>query len=143
MAAKRHDDLPDKQTRVETVGRIKRDVIVDGEPFWTLFDTGAVNTFVTEEVASHCVTLPAPTRLGVRLGGQVHQIDQLCALVCLVEGLPIHTLAQVLREIGPDENGRPIQILLGALAMQQWRIIPIPEEERLDMTHYPHTFVEF
>ncbi len=30
-----------------------------------------------------------------------------------------------------------------ALAMQQWGIRLVSEEERLDLTHYPKEFVEF
>ena len=49
----------------------------------------------------------------------------------------------VIDEIGSDENGTPIGILFGALAMQQWGIRLIPEQDKLDMSHYPEEFVEF
>jgi hypothetical protein len=29
------------------------------------------------------------------------------------------------------------------LAMQQWGIRPVPDEECLDLSHYPEEFVEF
>ena len=45
--------------------------------------------------------------------------------------------------IDKDEDGKPLEILFGALAMQQWGIRPIPDEERLDLSHYPDEFVEF
>ncbi len=77
------------------------------------------------------------------MAGRVHQVEKLCLLSCLVEGLPIHLQARVLADIGDDEQGRRIQVLLGALAMQEWGITPIPKEERLDMTHYPKVFGEF
>jgi hypothetical protein len=51
--------------------------------------------------------------------------------------------AMVVKEIGRDEDGKPIEILFGALAMQQWGIRLVPAEERLDLTHYPREFVEF
>jgi hypothetical protein len=51
--------------------------------------------------------------------------------------------ALVIDEIGKDEDGKPIEIFFGALAMEQWGIRPIPDEERLDLTHYPDKFVEF
>ena len=60
-----------------------------------------------------------------------------------IEGHPITTHALVIDEIGKDENGTPIEILFGALAMQQWGIWLIPDEERLDLSHYPQEFVEF
>ena len=49
----------------------------------------------------------------------------------------------VIDEIGSDEDGALIEILFGALAMQQWGIRPIPDEERLDLSHYPEEFLEF
>lgn len=49
----------------------------------------------------------------------------------------------VIDEIGADEDGRRIEILFGDLAMQQGGIRPIPDEERLDLSHYPEEFVEF
>lgn len=55
----------------------------------------------------------------------------------------ISTHAMVVDEIGVDEDGIPIEILFGALAMQQWGIRPIPDEEKLDLSHYPDEFIEF
>jgi len=49
----------------------------------------------------------------------------------------------VVDEIGTDEDGRAIEILFGALAMRQWGIRLIPDEEKLDLSHYPDEFVEF
>ena len=60
-----------------------------------------------------------------------------------IQGRPISTHALVIDEIGKDEDGAPIEILIGALAMQQWGIRPVPDEERLDLSHYPEEFVEF
>ena len=60
-----------------------------------------------------------------------------------IEGRPISTHAMVVDDIGTDEEGVPIDILLGALAMQQWGIRLVPEQETLDLSHYPDEFVEF
>ena len=49
----------------------------------------------------------------------------------------------MIEEIGNDEDGKPIEILFGALAMQQWGIRLMPAEEKLDLSHYPEEFVEF
>ncbi len=56
-------------------------------------------------------------------------------------GHAISTHALVIETIGNDEDGTPIEILFGALAMQQWGIRPL--EARLDLSHYPEEFVEF
>ena len=50
---------------------------------------------------------------------------------------------EVVDEIGADEDGHPIEVLFGALAMQQWGIRPIPDQEKLDFSHYSEEFVEF
>ncbi len=60
-----------------------------------------------------------------------------------IQGHSISTHALVINEIGRDEDGTPIEILFGALAMQQWGIRPVPDEEKLDLTHYPEEFIEF
>ncbi len=49
----------------------------------------------------------------------------------------------VLDDIGKDEEGNPIDILFGALAMQQWGIRPVPDQEKLDLSHYSEEFQEF
>jgi hypothetical protein len=38
----------------------------------------------------------------------------------------------VIEDIGKDEDGKLIEILFGALAMQQWGIRLNPAEEKLD-----------
>ena len=77
------------------------------------------------------------------LGGEVKETNTSAILQAEIESHPIATHALVIDEIGKDENGKPIEILFGALAMQQWGIRPIPDEDRLDLSHYPEEFVEF
>jgi hypothetical protein len=60
-----------------------------------------------------------------------------------IDGYPVQTHARVLDEIGRDEDGKPIEVVFGALAMQEWGIrLDLPGEQ-LDLTHYPKEFVEF
>jgi hypothetical protein len=77
------------------------------------------------------------------IGGQVKETTETALLEAEIEGRRISTHAMVIDEIGNDENGTPIEILFGALAMQQWGIKLIPEQEKLDMSNYPEEFVEF
>lgn len=129
--------------RVETVGRVRENIEVAGRQCWTLFDTGSRRTYVTSEVAALVPTFDLEQPERVRLGGEVHTILQDCRLSAKVQSLPIVVDARVMPEIGRDEEGKPIEVLFGALAMQEWGIVPVPHEERLDMTHYPREFVEF
>lgn len=123
--------------------RVRKNIQVRERDCWTLFDTGSRNTYITHEVASLLVTSKALAPRRVRLGGAVREARETAVLEATIEGRPVDTHAYVLDEIGKDEEGKPIEVLFGALAMQQWGIRPIPDEERLDLTHYPTEFVEF
>ncbi len=125
------------------MGRIKQPIKVDGRDCWTLFDTGARNTYVTSTVAKGLKTSVKPRTIRTALGGEIKETNTAAILEAEIEGHPISTHALVIDEIGKDENGTPIEILFGALAMQQWGIRPVPDEERLDLSHYPQEFVEF
>ncbi len=116
---------------------------VDGRRCWTLFDTGARNTYVIPSVAQLLKTSPTPRTIRTALGGGVKETNTEAALHAEIEGHSVSTYALVLEEIGKDEEGKPIEILFGALAMQQWGIRPVPDEEKLDLSHYPEEFVEF
>ena len=124
------------------MGRIRSEITIDGSTFWLLFDSGARNTYVTPEVAKYLATRSVPPREAA-LGGKRHAIGQACILIGSIEGKTIDTDGYVIDEIGTDEDGRPIEVLLGALAMQKWGIRLIPEDERVDWSHYPREFVEF
>nr|VFK26045.1 MAG: hypothetical protein BECKLPF1236C_GA0070990_1002911 [Candidatus Kentron sp. LPFa] len=47
---------------------------------------------------------------------------EIAVLEAVLKGCPISTHAMVLDNIGLDEEGKEIEILFGALAMQQWGI---------------------
>jgi hypothetical protein len=116
---------------------------VDGRECWTLFDTGARNTYVVPAVAKLLVTTKLPRVFRSAIGGGSKESETTATLVAEIEGRAIFANSIVVDEIGLDEGGKPIEILFGALAMQQWGIRPVPDEERLDLTHYPVVFIEF
>jgi hypothetical protein len=125
------------------MGRVFQAIQIGGRDRWTLFDTGARNTYVVPDVARTLTTSQRERPFRSALGGHVRESRQTALLEGQVEGRPISTHAMVVDEIGNDENGTPIEILFGALAMQQWGIRPVPDEEKLDLSHYPEEFVEF
>jgi hypothetical protein len=125
------------------MGRIRQMMKVDGRQFWTMFDTGARNTYVVPAVAQLLTTSRPPHPIRTALGGAVKQADTTALLQGEIEGRQISTHALVVDQIGTDEDGKAIDILFGALAMQQWGIRPVPDQETLDLSHYPDEFVEF
>ncbi len=125
------------------MGRIRKAIKVHGRDCWTLFDTGARNSYVVPAIAEGLSTSITPRPIRTALGGTVKETDRTALLQAEVDDHIVSTHALVIDEICSDEDGRPIEILFGALAMQQWGIRPIPDEKRLDLSHYPEEFVEF
>src|SRR6266571_1655773 len=125
------------------MGRIRQMIAVDGRKCWTLFDSGARNTYVIPSVAEVLKTSATPRTIRTALGGTIKETNRAALLEGEIQGHAISTHALVIEDIGKDEDGKPIEILFGALAMQQWGIRLVPAEEKLDLTHYPEEFVEF
>ena len=125
------------------MGRIRQIIKVNGRECWTLFDTGARNTYIVPAVAQWLQTSKTAHPIRSAIGGEVKETNTTALLEAEVEGHFVSTHAIVIDRIGSDEDGTPIKILFGALAMQQWGIRPVPDQETLDLSHYPEEFVEF
>jgi hypothetical protein len=125
------------------MGRVREHIKVNGKKFWTLFDTGARNTYVVPRVAASLVKSKLPKTFRSALGGGIKQAKEAAVLNADIQGCKISTLAMIIDDIGKDEEGKPIDILFGALAMQNWGIHPIPHKVKLDLSNYPKEFVEF
>ena len=98
---------------------------------------------VIPSVAALLKTSATPRTIRAALGETIKETNQAALLEGEIEGRSISTHALVIEEIGRDEDGNPIEILFGALAMQQWGIRLNPAEEKLDLSHYPEEFLEF
>jgi hypothetical protein len=125
------------------MGRIRQYIEVEGHKFWALFDTGAINTYIVPAVAALLPTKKLAKPYATSLGGSIKKAHESAVLEGKIDGYRFTTHAMVLKKIGNDEDGKDIEVLFGALAMQQWGIRPLPKEEKLDMSHYPQTFIEF
>ena len=125
------------------MGRIRKDIDVEGRHCWTLFDSGARNTYIVRDIAVDLPMFELRNPQLVNLGGRSHNVQNDCRLECVIEGFNILTHARVLKEIGTDEDRNRIEVLIGALTMQEWGIRLNMEEEQLDMSHYPIEFIEF
>ena len=125
------------------MGRIRQLIEVKDHPCWTMFDSGPRNSYITNVAAEGLVTEPVQMPRQFSLGGKQHQITKVCIVHASVEGNPVEFQANVVDEIGNDEDGREIDLLFGALAMQNWGIKLDVPHEKLDLTHFAHDFVEF
>ena len=125
------------------MGRIRKDIDIRNRKCWTLFDSSARNSYVTTDVAIRLHTEPLPMERTAAIGGDRHKISNACLVVGQVEGNWVEFNASVIDEIGKDEDGREIDVLMGAIAMQLWGIkLDLPNEE-LDLSHFTKDFVEY
>lgn len=81
------------------MGRIRQMIKVGGRECWTLFDTGARNTYVTQTVAQLLPTSTTSRPFRSAIGGQVKETDTMALLEAEVEGRLISTHAMVIDEI--------------------------------------------
>ncbi len=122
------------------MGRVFREIEVNGNRFWTLFDSGARSTYVVKSVSILSGRLPKAVER--RLGGKTFIIEEGGALIGTVEGYGIAVSALVIDHLFPDEHGRPIEIIFGAEAMELWGIGIDMANKRLDFTYYAQEAVE-
>lgn len=101
----------------EPMGRVRAPIRINGKACWTLFDMGARNTYVVPSVAALLTTSELHQPVRASLGGSVRDIKKTALLEGQLDGRSFSTHARVVDEIGADEEGRPIEILFGALAM--------------------------
>ena len=125
------------------VGRIRQNIDVSGKNRWTLFDSGARYSYIVRDATEGLVVqkLPSPRISG--LGGKTHRVNEMCVVFARVDGHTLEFQASVIDEIGNDEDGRRIDVLFGAIAMQLWGIRLDLQNERLDLSHLATDFVEF
>ncbi|MBI3272202.1 MAG: hypothetical protein HYZ53_24630 [Planctomycetes bacterium] len=125
------------------MGRVFDTLHVGKERLYTLFDSGAKHCFISEAAAGCGSVTKLKGPLPVEIGGRRHRLGKLCSLEGTLRRKMVVITALVLPEIGSDAEGRPIDVIFGADAMQDFRIRLIPEEERVDLSHFSRTFVEF
>jgi len=124
------------------MGRVFNEIEVNGNRFWTLFDSGAISTYVIKSVSACLPTAKLPKSVERRLGGNTFIIDNASLLVGTIEGYGVTADAMVLDHLFPDEHGRQIEIIFGAEAMEKWGIGIDMVNRRLDFTHYAQEAIE-
>ena len=125
------------------MGRVRTEITVNAKKCWTLFDSGARNSYIVRGTAPGLDTKKLPSPRSSALGGKVHKVDEVCLVFAEIDGHRLEFPASVVDDIGTDEDGRAIDVLFGALAMQLWGIKLDLQNEQLDLTHFATDFVEF
>jgi hypothetical protein len=125
------------------MGRVYATITAANKPLHALFDTGAVHNYIAVKAAQELCPRFLPKAFNVSLGESVRKISQVCFVPGEIQGNYLYFLAYVIEEIGNDESGEEIDLILGAREMEVWNISIDPKEEKLDLTHFRKKFIEY
>jgi hypothetical protein len=126
------------------MGRVYDTITSNNKSLHALFDTGAVHNYIARKVAQELAPRFLSKPFDVGLGGSIRKISQVCLIEAEIQGNHLHFLAHhVIDDIGNDESGKEIDMILGAREMQVWNIRIEPKEEKLDLTRFRKVFIEY
>jgi len=97
-----------------------------------LFDAGAVHTYVREDFVERALRRTVAEPFRVALGGDRFEVREFCLMQGRVEGLSFDTKAIPLSSMG-KANGKELDVIIGALTMEEWEIGLDPKTGALDL----------
>lgn len=125
--------------------RIYDQVIVKGKPLFTLFDSGAQDSYITREAAKKLNLKPQRIAhsYGVGLGGKKRIIKEFVPLDGILHGFTFIIFPLVVDDLGKTRNGETIELLFGILAMEKWGVELDIKGKKVDTRHFAKDFTEF
>jgi len=114
------------------MGRIIKEIEIEGQRAVALFDTGATFTYVREALVTKTPRGPVAPPVRVTLGGQTIQIREQCLLSGKIEGLDFSTDAVPVADLG-RADGHTLDAIIGARTLEQWEIRLDPKTGALDV----------
>jgi hypothetical protein len=125
------------------MGRIIKNIEIEGQPAVTLFDTGAVYTYVRSRFLTKATRKVIPKPARTVLGGQTIEIAALYLIDGKIEGLDFFTDAVAVTELGAAD-GHELDAVVGALTLERWEIRLDPKSGTLDLEGLRRReFIEF
>jgi hypothetical protein len=114
------------------MGRIIKEIEIEGQPATALFDSGATYTYVRSSLIQSVPRKSVARPAHVLLGGREIDIRELCFIDGKIEGLDFFTDAVPLDEIG-QADGHKLDAIVGATTMEHWEIKLDPRSGELDL----------
>lgn len=100
------------------MSRVFKEVKIEHNPVWALFDTGATYSYVLDKfIPADIKKVPISPRK-VILGGQNVTVDELAVLQTELNGNKFLVTAKPLNYLGQDEQGKKIEAIIGAMNME-------------------------
>jgi len=117
---------------VKILGRIVKEIKIEGQTAVALFDTGAVFTYVKQSFLANSVNKLLDAPFHVALGGKTIDIWELYLIGGKIEGLEFDTDAVSVDKLG-RANGHELDAIIGVLTMERWEIRLDPKTGTLDL----------
>jgi len=114
------------------MARILKTIEIEGKRAMALFDTGALYSYVRSSLVEGVPRRKVGRPVFVILGGKEIEIRELCFIEGKIEGLDFFTYAVPIGDIG-RADGHDLDVLIGALTMEQWEIRLDPRTGELDL----------
>ena len=113
--------------------RILKEIEIEGKKAKVLFDTGSIHTYVSSRLLKSVPIRTLSESYKIALGGRIIVVKEYCSVEGKIEGLVFHTEVIPIDEVG-KVDGKVIDVLIGALTMEEWEIIPNPKDGTLDLS---------
>ena len=117
------------------MGRIIKDLEINGIKRKAIFDTGSVQSFITEKaLPEDAVCIPIES-ITARIGGLPHEIKKRCLIPSKLENINFEFDAFLIDNLGKaqEKGDVDIDIVIGAATMEEWGINLYPTEQKLDL----------
>jgi hypothetical protein len=125
------------------MARIIKTIEVEGQSAVALFDTGVTDTYVRSSLVASALRRSLPRPVCVVLGDQKIQLRELCLIQGRIEGLDFFTTAVPLEQLG-RADGYDLDVIIGALTMNQWELRLDPNSGELNLEGLKRrTFIEY
>ena len=110
------------------MGRIIKEIRIEGKPGVALFDTGSIHTYIRREFLAGVPKRSIAKPYKVALGGRQIEVRELCVALGEIEGLEFDAEAVPIDEIG-RADGHELDAIIGALTMEKWEIRLDPRKQ--------------
>jgi hypothetical protein len=114
------------------MARIIKTIEIEGQPAVTLFDSGAVYSYVRSDLVAQAPRTAVAKPVRVLLGGQTIDITQLCLFNGKIDGLDFFGDVVPVADLGVADHQK-LDAIIGSLNLERWEIKLDPKNERLDL----------
>ena len=117
------------------MGRIIRDIKINGKVRKAIFDTGSVQSFITENaLPEDAVCIPIKP-ITARIAGSNHELKKRCLIPSKLENNSFEFDAFLIDNLGKmqEKGDIDIDIVIGATTMEEWAINLNPKKQTIDL----------